>query len=68
MLATEGIALAGSGGNPIVIEPYNSSGDPLAYVLKLADRDDCQVQRSAGEPRPHGVKSNIQTLFGDEKD
>jgi hypothetical protein len=43
MLATQGIALAGSGGNPIVIEPYNSSGDPLAYVLKLADRDDCQV-------------------------
>jgi hypothetical protein len=41
MLATEWIALAGSGGNPIAIEPYNSSGDALAYVLKLADRDDC---------------------------
>jgi hypothetical protein len=33
-------ALAGSGGNPIAIEPYNSSGDALAYVLKLAERDD----------------------------
>ena len=41
MLATEWIALAGSGGNPIAIEPYNSSGAALAYVLKLADRDDC---------------------------
>ena len=29
-------ALAGSG----AIEPYNSSGDALAYVLKLAERDD----------------------------
>jgi len=41
MLSTERIALAGSGGNPIAIEPYNSSGDALADVLKLADRDDC---------------------------
>jgi hypothetical protein len=40
MFASEWIALAGSGGNPISIEPYNSSGDALAYVLKLADRDD----------------------------
>ena len=41
MFASEWIALAGNGGNPIAIEPYNSSGDALAYVLKLADRDDC---------------------------
>src|ERR1700694_1956208 len=40
MLATEWKSLAGVGGKPIAIEPYNSSGDALAYVLKLADRDD----------------------------
>ena len=41
MLATEWKSLAGSGGNPIAIESYNSSGNALAYVLRLADRDDC---------------------------
>ena len=40
-MATEWKALAGTGGQPIDIEPYNSSGDGLAYVLKLADRADC---------------------------
>ena len=41
MLATEWKSLAGVGGKPVEIQPYNSSGDALAYVLKLADRDDC---------------------------
>jgi len=41
MLATEWKALAGDGGKPIEIEPYNPSGGGLAYVLKLADRSDC---------------------------
>jgi hypothetical protein len=42
MLSTEWKSLAGVGGKPIEIEPYNSSGDALAYVLKLADREDCR--------------------------
>jgi hypothetical protein len=41
MMATEWSALAGTGGKPIDIQPYSSAGDGLAYVLKLADRDDC---------------------------
>jgi hypothetical protein len=41
MLATEWKSLAGVGGKRIEIEPYKSSGYALAYVLKLADRDDC---------------------------
>jgi hypothetical protein len=46
MLTTEWQSLAGVGGKPIEIEPYNSSGDALAYVLKLADRDDCHREFS----------------------
>jgi hypothetical protein len=49
--------LAGVGGKPIEIEPYNSSGDALAYVLKLADRDDC-----------HWDFSNNLSLFLPESD
>jgi hypothetical protein len=41
MLAKEWSALAGIGGRPIAIEPYNPSGEALAYVLKLADRSHC---------------------------
>jgi hypothetical protein len=46
MMVTEWKALAGTGGKPINIQPYNSSGDGLAYVLKLADRDDCHWEFS----------------------
>jgi hypothetical protein len=46
MMATEWKALAGTGGKPIDIEPYNSSGAGLAYVLKLADRDNCHWEFS----------------------
>jgi hypothetical protein len=45
-MATQWKALAGTGGRPIDIEPYNPSGDGLAYVLKLADRDDCHWEFS----------------------
>jgi len=41
MHATEWKSLAGVDGKPIDIALYNSCGDGLAYVLKLADRDDC---------------------------
>jgi hypothetical protein len=46
LMATEWKALAGYGGRPIDIEPYDPSGDALAYVLKLADRDDCHWEFS----------------------
>jgi hypothetical protein len=46
MMATEWKALAGTGGKPVDIEPYDSSGNGLAYVLKLADRDDCHWEFS----------------------
>jgi hypothetical protein len=46
MMATEWKALAGNGGRPFEIEPYNSSGDGLAYVLKLADCSDCHWEFS----------------------
>jgi len=57
MMATGWKALAGTGGKPIEIEPYNSSGDGLAYVLKLADRDDC-----------HWEFSNNLSLFSPQRD
>ncbi len=57
MMATEWKALAGFGGKPIAIEPYNPSGDALAYVLKLADRSDC-----------HWDFSNNLSLFLPEPD
>lgn len=41
MMAMEWKALAGHGGRPIDVKPYDTSGSALAYVLKLADRDDC---------------------------
>jgi hypothetical protein len=46
MMATEWTELAGTGGKPIEIEPYNSSEDALAYVLKLADRSNCHWEFS----------------------
>jgi hypothetical protein len=46
MLATEWKTLAGNGSKPIAIEPYDSSGGALEYVLKLADRDDCHWELS----------------------
>jgi hypothetical protein len=41
MMATQWQALAGNGGRPFDIKPYNPSGEALAYILKLADRSDC---------------------------
>ena len=41
MLANEWNSLAGLGGKPIEIDSYDPCRDGLAYVLKLADRDDC---------------------------
>jgi hypothetical protein len=57
MMASEWRALAGTGGKPIEIEPYNSSGNALAYVLKLAERDDC-----------HWDFSNNLSLFFPQRD
>ena len=46
MMATEWKALAGNGGKPFKLEPYNSGEAGLAYVLKLADRSDCHWEFS----------------------
>jgi hypothetical protein len=46
MLPTEWKAVAGNGGKPFAIEPYDPSGGGLAYVLKLADRSDCHWEFS----------------------
>jgi hypothetical protein len=44
------VTLAGNGGKPIDIEPYDPSGEALAYVLKLADRSDCHWDCSNNYP------------------
>ncbi len=58
MLATEWSALAGTGGKPIAIGPYDSSGDGLAYVLKLAERSDC----------PWDFSDNLSLFFPESVD